>query len=75
MKFIIDRETLLKPLLIVRGVLEHRQTLPVLSNMLVSARDGALSFTATDSEVELEARVTVDDWNGGENHGTGQKVH
>lgn len=66
MKFNIDREALLKPLHIVRGVLEHRQTLPVLSNILVSARDGALSFTATDSEVELEARVAVDDWSGGE---------
>jgi DNA polymerase-3 subunit beta len=66
MKFTTDRETLLKPLLIVRGVLEQRQTLPVLSNILISARDGALAFTATDSEVELEARVAVDDWSGGE---------
>ena len=66
MKFTIDRETLLKPLLIVRGVIEQRQTLPVLSNLLVTARDGALAFTASDSEVELEARVTLDDWDGGE---------
>ena len=66
MKFIIDRETLLRPLLIVRGVIEQRQTLPVLSNLLITARDGVLVFTATDSEVELEARVTVDDWDGGE---------
>ena len=66
MKFIIDRETLLKPLLIVRGVIEQRQTLPVLSNLLITARDGVLVFTATDSEVELEARVTVDDWDSGE---------
>jgi DNA polymerase-3 subunit beta len=66
MKFIIDRETLLRPLLIVRGVIEQRQTLPVLSNLLITARDGVLVFTATDSEVELEARVAVDDWDGGE---------
>lgn len=66
MKFNIDRETLLKPLLLVRGVVEQRQTLPVLSNVLVSARDGALAFTASDSEVELQARVTVEDWNTGE---------
>ena len=66
MKFIIDRETLLRPLLIVRGVIEQRQTLPVLSNLLITARDGVLAFTATDSEVELEARITVDDWDGGE---------
>ena len=66
MKYSIDRETLLKPLLLVRGVVEQRQTLPVLSNVLVSARDGALAFTASDSEVELQARVTVESWNTGE---------
>ena len=66
MKFNIDRETLLKPLLIVRGVIEQRQTLPVLSNVLVTVRDGALAFTATDSEVELEARVPISDWDAGE---------
>ena len=59
MKFTIDRETLLGPLLTVRGVIEQRQTLPVLANALVTARDGMLAFTATDSEVELEARVAV----------------
>ena len=66
MKFVIDRDTLLKPLLIVRGVVEQRQTHPVLSNLLISVRDGALAFTATDTEVELEARTTVDDWDSGE---------
>ena len=66
MKFNCDRESLLKPLLIVRGVVEQRQTHPVLSNLLVKARDGALAFTATDTEVEIEARVPVQDWEGGE---------
>ncbi len=61
MKFTITRESLLKPLMTVRGVIEQRHTLPVLSNILVVARDGALAFTAGDSEVELEARVGVDD--------------
>ena len=61
MKFTIDRETLLKPLMAVRGVIEQRHTLPVLSNILVVARDGALAFTASDSELELEARIGVDD--------------
>ena len=67
MKFTTDRETLLKPLLIVRGVIEQRQTLPVSVETFSSRRGmGALAFTATDSEVELEARVAVDDWSGGE---------
>lgn len=60
MKITIDRETLLAPLLTVRGVIEQRQTLPVLANTLVTVRSGELAFTATDSEVELEARVAVE---------------
>ena len=66
MKFTVDRETLLTPLLTVRGVIEQRQTLPVLANTLVTARDGVLAFTATDSEVELEARVSVENSGDGE---------
>ena len=66
MKFTIERDALLKPLLVVRGVIEQRQALPVLSNLLVTARDGSLAFTATDSEVELEARVAVVDMDDGE---------
>ena len=60
MQFSVDRETLLAPLLIVRRVIEQRQTHPILSNILVIARNGELAFTATDSEVELEARAKVD---------------
>ena len=55
MKFSTNRETLLKSLQLVTGVVERRQTLPVLANLLVVARDGALSLTGTDLEVELVA--------------------
>ena len=55
MKFTTNRETLLRPLQLVTGVVERRQTLPVLANLLVVARDGSLSLTGTDLEVELVA--------------------
>ncbi len=55
MKFTTNREALLRPLQLVTGVVERRQTLPVLANLLVVARDGSLSFTGTDLEVELVA--------------------
>jgi DNA polymerase-3 subunit beta len=58
MKFSSNREALLRPLQLVTGVVERRQTLPVLANLLVSAKDGALSFTGTDLEVELVAVAT-----------------
>jgi DNA polymerase-3 subunit beta len=57
MKFTIQREALLKPLNQVVGVVERRQTLPVLSNLLVVAKEGELSVTGTDLEVEMVARL------------------
>ncbi len=60
MKFNVTRETLLKPLQMVIGVVERRQTLPVLSNVLLVADKGQLSMTATDLEVELVAQMNMD---------------
>jgi DNA polymerase-3 subunit beta len=57
MKFSTDREALLRALQLVTGVVERRQTLPVLSNLLFVAKDGVLSITGTDLEVELIARI------------------
>jgi len=53
MKFTITREALLKPLQLVAGVVERRQTLPVLSNVLLEVQGDKLSLTGTDLEVEM----------------------
>ncbi|MEJ8568712.1 DNA polymerase III subunit beta [Elongatibacter sediminis] len=56
MKFSIKRETFLHPLSQVIGVVERRQTLPVLANFLIQAKsEGQLAVTGTDMEVELIA--------------------
>jgi len=55
MKFSIRREHLLEPLQLVSGVVERRQTLPVLSNLLTVIESGKLSLTGSDQEVELSA--------------------
>ena len=60
MKLSTSRESLLKPLQAVIGVVERRQTMPVLANVLLVATDGELSVTATDLEVELSATSAVD---------------
>ena len=57
MKLTTNRDTLLRPLQLVTGVVERRQTLPVLANLFVTAADGTVSFTGTDLEVELIARI------------------
>ena len=60
MKFTISREVLLQPLSQVVGVVERRQTLPVLANFMLVARDGRLTVTGTDMEVELISSVPAD---------------
>ncbi|MFY8124322.1 MAG: DNA polymerase III subunit beta, partial [Silanimonas sp.] len=66
MRFSLSREALLKPLQQVVGVVERRQTLPVLSNLLVEVRGVELSLTGTDLEVEMVARAVVEDAEDGE---------
>lgn len=61
MHFTIQREALLKPLQLVAGVVERRQTLPVLSNVLLVVDGQQLSLTGTDLEVELVGRVTLEE--------------
>ena len=60
MKFNAPRETILKPLHAVIGVVERRQTMPILSNVLIVIADGSLKVTATDLEVELLAETEVE---------------
>ena len=59
MKLTAEREKLLAHLQAVIGVVERRQTMPVLANVLLSVRNGQLSITATDLEVELVAATEV----------------
>ncbi|MGI9344345.1 MAG: DNA polymerase III subunit beta [Gammaproteobacteria bacterium] len=60
MNLTTSRESLLRPLQSVIGVVERRQTMPVLANVLLVVRGGHLSVTATDLEVELVAQASVD---------------
>ncbi len=59
MRLQTPREQLLKPLQDVIGVVERRQTLPILSNVLVVAQENELTMTATDMEVELSSRIEL----------------
>jgi len=66
MQFSIKRETLLKPLQQVVSVIERRQTLPVLANLLVNVDAHRVAFTGTDLEVEMIATTEADDLQLGE---------
>src|SRR5512141_1769814 len=59
MNLTASREDILTPLQSVIGVVDRRQTMPVLANVLLSARDDKLSITGTDLEVELVATASA----------------
>ncbi len=55
-----QRDELLGPLAAVSGIIERRHTLPILSNVLIERAPGALSFLATDIEIQITARSAVE---------------
>ncbi len=60
MELKIERELLLKPLQQVIGVVERRQTLPILGNVLLKTVDNQLSITATDLEIEMISQIAIE---------------
>ena len=62
MKLTIERAALLKSLAHVQSVVERRNTIPILSNLMIEAGDDRLSLTATDMDLtiveEVAAQVT-----------------
>ena len=51
MQFIVKRNTLLKSLNFVQGIVEKKNTLPILSNVLLQLKDKKLSIVATDLDI------------------------
>ncbi len=60
MKITIERAALLKSLSHVQSIVERRNTIPILANVLLDARDGRLSLTATDLDMEVVESVPAD---------------
>lgn len=59
----IDKQQLLPPLLVVAGAVDKKQTLPVLSNVLLRLQDNQLLLTGTDLEIEVTASVPCEQTN------------
>ena len=57
MQIKINRETLLKPLMNVTSIVERRHTLPILSNLLLEAKNNQIQLTATDLEMQISLTV------------------
>lgn len=57
MEVILDRDAFLKGLQMVQNIVEPRQTLPILANVLLETEEGTVRLTATD--LEVGARVSI----------------
>ncbi len=60
MKVTIERSALAKALGHVQSVVERRNTIPILSNVLMQAEGGALTLTATDLDIEISESAPAD---------------
>src|ERR1700722_19863394 len=57
MKFTLERTALLKSLGHVQSVVERRNTIPILANVLIRVTGSNVSFAATDMEIEINETV------------------
>ncbi|MDT8442212.1 MAG: DNA polymerase III subunit beta [Desulfuromonadales bacterium] len=60
MNFTIEKDQLLKELARIQGIVEKRNTIPVLANVLLESGDGQLLLTATDLEVGMRSSCAAD---------------
>lgn len=59
MKISIERSTLLRAVSQAQSVVERRNTIPILANVLIEAEGDSVSFRATDLDIEVVDRVTA----------------
>ncbi|GAB4275729.1 MAG: DNA polymerase III subunit beta [Methylomicrobium sp.] len=60
MTFIIGRDQILTPLQQIVSVIEKRQTMPILSNVLLVFRDNRLQMTGTDLEIRIVSEIVIE---------------
>lgn len=59
MEFLVNRENVYKSLQLVQGVADKKNTMPILSNVLLSCEKDTLELTATDLEVAVRVKIPV----------------
>ena len=57
MKFSIVKSDFIKPLSHIYSVVEKRNTIPILSNVVIEASENTIAFTATDMEIDLVEQI------------------
>lgn len=75
MHFIVEKEVFLKGLGRIQGIVEKRNTIPILSNVLIEGSDGEIHLTATDLEVGMKAIYPATIKNPGRITVSAKKIH
>ena len=75
MEFKIDRDVFLKSLAHVQGVVEKKNTLPILGNVLLEAHDSFLKITATDLDIIINEKLTCQTIKEGSTTTTAQVIY
>ena len=65
MDFYIQKQDIVKALSLTLGVVEKRQTLPILSNVLIEVDEGSMQLTATDLESQISTSSNVSNFTSG----------
>ena len=60
MKFVFDRDAMIKEIAIAQEIITNKSPVSILSNILVIAENGTLTIKATDSTVKFTTNVPVD---------------
>ena len=58
MKFLVEKNTLFKSLSHVQSIVERKNTLPILSNILIEAKDNSLILSATDMDISITDKIS-----------------
>src|SRR5690625_3325021 len=53
------RDTVLRPLTVVSGIIERRNTMPILANVLIRQKNGKVAFIGSDSEVQITTHASI----------------
>ena len=61
MEFTISRDTFLKSLSHAYGIIEKKTTLPILSNILIEAKDSKIRITATDLDIIYSEEISLEE--------------
>ena len=56
MELVVRKNDLLRELQLFQGIVERKNTIPILANVLMDAKDGEVRFLATDLEVALRSK-------------------